>query len=75
MNDITNHPLAMDGKDPSNLRGDPIDQERYYSKDFMAQEWEHERILASRETFLNNFIDRVLLWEFLSLTGTVRVEL
>jgi hypothetical protein len=26
----------------------------------MAQEWEHERILASRESFLNNFIDRIL---------------
>ncbi|MDA1164835.1 MAG: DUF1588 domain-containing protein [Planctomycetota bacterium] len=27
----------------------------------MSQEWEHERILASRESFLNNFIDRVLV--------------
>jgi hypothetical protein len=26
----------------------------------MRQEWEHERILASRESFLNNFIDQVL---------------
>ncbi len=26
----------------------------------MAQQWEHERILASRESFLNTFIDRVL---------------
>jgi hypothetical protein len=28
--------------------------------DVMAQEWEHDRILASRETFLTNFIDRIL---------------
>ena len=35
------HPLAMDGKDPSNLRGDSIPQERYYDREFMQQEWEH----------------------------------
>lgn len=29
--------------------------------DIMSQEWEHERILASRENFLNTFIDRVLV--------------
>jgi hypothetical protein len=28
--------------------------------DVMAQEWEHERILASRASFLNNFIGRIL---------------
>ena len=33
------HPLAMDGKDPSNLREDPISKERYFSKDFMEKEW------------------------------------
>jgi hypothetical protein len=26
----------------------------------MSQEWEHQRILASRASFLNNFIDRIL---------------
>ena len=26
----------------------------------MKQEWEHERILASRESFLNNFVERIL---------------
>ncbi len=41
MNDIVKHPLAMDGKDPSNLRGDPITPERYYSREFMQQEWDH----------------------------------
>ena len=40
MNDIVKHPVAMDGKDPSNLRGDPIDPERYYSRSFMEKEWE-----------------------------------
>jgi phenylpropionate dioxygenase-like ring-hydroxylating dioxygenase large terminal subunit len=39
MNDFVRHPLAMDGKDPANLRGDPIDGERYYSRAFMEQEW------------------------------------
>ncbi|MYE51411.1 MAG: Rieske (2Fe-2S) protein, partial [Gammaproteobacteria bacterium] len=34
------HPLAMDGKDPSLLRGDPISQERYYCPEFMAREWD-----------------------------------
>jgi phenylpropionate dioxygenase-like ring-hydroxylating dioxygenase large terminal subunit len=41
MNDIVKHPLAMDGKDPRNLRGDPITPERYYSRDFMQQEWDN----------------------------------
>ncbi len=35
------HPLAMSGKDPSVLRGDPIPKERYFSKEFMDLEWEH----------------------------------
>ena len=35
------HPLAMSGKDPSMLRGDPITKERYFSKEFMDLEWEH----------------------------------
>ena len=35
------HPLAMDGSDPSQLRGDPIDAERYFSHDFMQSEWQH----------------------------------
>ena len=41
MNDLTPAPMAMDGKDPSNLRGDPIDAERYYSKEFAQKEWGH----------------------------------
>jgi phenylpropionate dioxygenase-like ring-hydroxylating dioxygenase large terminal subunit len=41
MNDAVTHPLAMDGKDPTNLRGDPITPERYYSAAWMEQEWEH----------------------------------
>lgn len=53
MNDFVRHPLAMDGRDPSNLRGDPIDPERYYSRAFMEQEWQQlwTRIwhLAGRE--------------------------
>jgi phenylpropionate dioxygenase-like ring-hydroxylating dioxygenase large terminal subunit len=41
MNDLVRHPLAMDGKDPANLRGDPITPERYHSRDWMDNEWEH----------------------------------
>ena len=41
MNDMVRHPLAMDGKDPSNLRGDPITPERYYKREWMEKEWDH----------------------------------
>jgi phenylpropionate dioxygenase-like ring-hydroxylating dioxygenase large terminal subunit len=41
MTDPIAHPLAMDGKDPRNLRGDPIDRERYFTREFMEREWEH----------------------------------
>jgi phenylpropionate dioxygenase-like ring-hydroxylating dioxygenase large terminal subunit len=41
MTDPVTHPLAMDGKDPRNLRGDLIGAERYYSPDFMQKEWDH----------------------------------
>ncbi|MBH79202.1 MAG: (2Fe-2S)-binding protein [Gammaproteobacteria bacterium] len=40
MNDALKHPLAMDGKDRTNLRGDPITPERYYSKEWMEKEWD-----------------------------------
>ncbi|MGI9621812.1 MAG: aromatic ring-hydroxylating oxygenase subunit alpha [Acidimicrobiales bacterium] len=39
--DVEVHPLAMDGKDPSLLRGDPITADRYYSREFMQREWDH----------------------------------
>ena len=35
------HPLALDGSSDKDLRGDPIDGERYYSQDFMQREWDH----------------------------------
>ena len=41
MNGIVKHPLALDGKVPGLLRGDPITQERYYCRDFMQREWDH----------------------------------
>jgi phenylpropionate dioxygenase-like ring-hydroxylating dioxygenase large terminal subunit len=40
MTTITRHPLTLDGRDPANLRGDPITGERYYSKDFAQREWD-----------------------------------
>jgi len=40
MTDPIQHPLAIDGKDPRNLRGDTIPADRYFSKDFMRQEWD-----------------------------------
>lgn len=38
---MTRHPLTMDGRDPSLLRGDPITGDRYTSRDFMQREWDH----------------------------------
>jgi phenylpropionate dioxygenase-like ring-hydroxylating dioxygenase large terminal subunit len=35
------HPLTIDGRDPASLRGDPISGDRYTSRDFMQQEWDH----------------------------------
>jgi phenylpropionate dioxygenase-like ring-hydroxylating dioxygenase large terminal subunit len=35
------HPLTMDGRDPANLRGDPMTGDRYWSKDFAKAEWDH----------------------------------
>lgn len=35
------HPLTIDGRDPAPLRGDPISGDRYTSRDFMQQEWDH----------------------------------
>ncbi|MGE4061493.1 MAG: SRPBCC family protein, partial [Sphingomonadales bacterium] len=39
--DLITHPLAIDGKDPRNLRGDPITPERYYAREWMHKEWDH----------------------------------
>ena len=41
MTDIITHPLAIDGKDPRNTRGDRISQDRYYSREWMQREWDH----------------------------------
>ncbi|QUT04136.1 aromatic ring-hydroxylating dioxygenase subunit alpha [Sphingobium phenoxybenzoativorans] len=35
------HPLTIDGREASNLRGDPITGDRYTSKEFMQREWDH----------------------------------
>lgn len=35
------HPLTIDGRDPANLRGDPITGDRYTSKAFAQKEWDH----------------------------------
>jgi phenylpropionate dioxygenase-like ring-hydroxylating dioxygenase large terminal subunit len=40
MTEPVRHPLTMDGRDPSNLRGDAIGGERYYSSDFAQKEWD-----------------------------------
>ena len=34
-------PPPIDGRDPSNLRGDPIPGDRYYSPEFAQKEWDH----------------------------------
>jgi phenylpropionate dioxygenase-like ring-hydroxylating dioxygenase large terminal subunit len=33
-------PFAMNGKDPANLRGDPITADRYHDPEFARREWE-----------------------------------
>ena len=35
------HPLTLDGRDPSHLRGDKITGERYYAQEFAQAEWAH----------------------------------
>ena len=40
MGKVECHPLTINGRDPSNLRGDRIDGERYYTQDFAQREWE-----------------------------------
>jgi phenylpropionate dioxygenase-like ring-hydroxylating dioxygenase large terminal subunit len=40
MTEAVRHPQTMDGRDPANLRGDPINGDRYYSKDFAQKEWD-----------------------------------
>ena len=40
MDDVAVHPLTMNGRDPSTLRGDPITGDRYYSMDFAQREWD-----------------------------------
>lgn len=41
MNQPARHPLTLDGRDPANLRGDPITGDRYWSKEFARAEWDH----------------------------------
>lgn len=41
MNQPLSIPLPMDGRDPSNLRGDPITGDQYYSAEFAQKEWDH----------------------------------
>ena len=41
MGKIDTHKLAIDGKDFKNVRGDPITNDRYFSKDFMQKEWDN----------------------------------
>ena len=40
MNSHASASAPLDGRDPANLRGDAITGDRYYSRDFMAKEWE-----------------------------------
>ena len=41
MQPIKTHPLTMDGRDASLLRGDPMTGDRYYSPEFAQREWDH----------------------------------
>ena len=37
----TIHPMALDGGDIRNVRGDPITGDRFWSKEFAQKEWDH----------------------------------
>ena len=41
MNKSSSNKIVKDGKDPNNLRGDPITNDRYFCKDFMNKEWNY----------------------------------
>ena len=41
MDKIVKHPSVLDGKNPNELRGDSITNDRYFCKDFMDKEWNH----------------------------------
>lgn len=41
MTEQQNVPPPIDGRDPSNLRGDPITGDRYFSKEFAQREWDN----------------------------------
>jgi phenylpropionate dioxygenase-like ring-hydroxylating dioxygenase large terminal subunit len=40
MNQHVSAPPPLDGRDPANLRGDPITGDRYYSREFAQREWD-----------------------------------
>ena len=40
MNKPADFEAPLDGRDPSNLRGDPITGDRYFSREFMQREWD-----------------------------------
>jgi len=41
MNQHVSAPAPLDGRDPSNLRGDPITGDRYFSREFAQKEWDN----------------------------------
>ena len=41
MDKIVKHSSVLDGKNPDELRGDPITNDRYFCEDFMDKEWKH----------------------------------
>ena len=64
MGKVDTHKLAIDGKEPSNLRGDPITNDRYFSKEFMTKEWDHMWtkvwLIAGREIQLKETGDYIV---------------
>jgi phenylpropionate dioxygenase-like ring-hydroxylating dioxygenase large terminal subunit len=40
MNQHVSAPSPLDGRDPANLRGDPITGDRYYAREFAQREWD-----------------------------------
>ena len=52
MGKVDTHKLAIDGKEPNNLRGDPITNDRYFSKEFMPYKIGYISKNANAKTFM-----------------------
>ena len=45
MDKIVKHPSVLDGKNPNELRGDSITNDRYFCKDFMDKKFKFSNLV------------------------------